>query len=86
MSSKAAFRRLFLCPKSKVKRREMHPREKLLGIGKMYLAKGEPIPSDILARAIELGLSIEDFGEPSLLNVNMSEEGDNIYGTDKEDF
>lgn len=64
----------------------MHPREKLLGIGKMYLARGQPIPSDILAKAIELGLSIEDFGEPSLLNVKMSEEGDNIYGTDKEDF
>ena len=64
----------------------LHPREKLLGIGKMYLKRGEPIPSDILAQAIELGLSIDDFGEPSFMNVDAKEEGENFYGTDKEDF
>lgn len=43
----------------------MNQREKLLGLGKLYLSRGEPIPLDLLAQADSLGLSIEDFGEPT---------------------
>jgi len=48
----------------------MNQREKLLGLGKLYLSRGEPIPLDLLAQADSLGLSIEDFGEPSQYQDN----------------
>jgi len=57
----------------------MNPREKLLGIGKLHLLRGEPIPLDILVQADELGLSIEDFGEPTV--ETQDHEGDNTHGT-----
>ena len=52
----------------------MDPRERLLGMGKMYLKRGEPIPLDLLAEADELGLSLIEFGLPD----NNSDEGDYI--------
>jgi len=55
----------------------MNPREKLLGIGKLYLMRGEPIPIDILVQADELGLSVEDFGEPTYPPEDLAIEGDN---------
>ena len=57
---------LFLCLKNNNKNQatQMNPREKLLGMGRLYLLRGEPVPLDILARAEAEGLSIEDFGEP----------------------
>ena len=55
----------------------MNPREKLLGMGRLYLLRGEPVPIDILAAAEAEGLSIEDFGEP----VNqVNEEGEILNG------
>jgi hypothetical protein len=53
----------------------MNAREKLLGIGKLHLMRGEPIPLDILVQADELGLSIEDFGEPVVTTYDY--EGEN---------
>ena len=43
----------------------MNPRERLLGMGKLYLKRGEPIPLDILVEAESYGLMLEDFGEPT---------------------
>ena len=54
----------------------MNPREMLLGIGKLYLQRGDPIPIDILAKADELGLSIEDFGEPTIPHNDEAIEGE----------
>lgn len=56
----------------------MNQRERLLGIGKLHLLRGEPIPLDILVQADELGLSIEDFGEPS--TTTQDHEGDTTHG------
>ena len=53
----------------------MNQREKLLGLGKLYLSRGEPIPLDLLAQADSLGLSIEDFGEPVV--TTYEHEGEN---------
>ena len=58
----------------------MNPREMLLGIGKLYLTRGQPIPLDSLAQADELGLSIEDFGEPLVTAHDTDLEGDNTHG------
>jgi hypothetical protein len=55
----------------------MNPREKLLGMGRLYLLRGEPVPLDILTAAEAEGLSIEDFGEP----VNqVNDEGEILNG------
>ena len=51
----------------------MNPREKLLGMGRLYLLRGEPVPLDILVAAEEHGLSIEDFGEPTF---TLNDEGE----------
>ncbi len=56
----------------------MNQRERLLGIGKLHLLRGEPIPLDILVQADELGLSLEDFGEPCA--VTQDHEGENTHG------
>ena len=53
----------------------MDPRERLLGMGKVYLKRGEPIPLDLLAEADELGLSLEEFGLPTI-ETDETEEGD----------
>ena len=52
----------------------MNPRERLLGMGKLYLMRGEPIPLDILVEAEAHGLLLEDFGEP--LNLGEGEKND----------
>lgn len=46
----------------------MNPRERLLGMGKLYLIQGKPIPLDILVEAENYGLLLEDFGEPIIQN------------------
>ncbi len=51
----------------------MHPKEKLLGLAMHLLAEGKKIPLDMLVRAEELGLHLEQLGEPS--NDN-NKEGD----------
>jgi len=43
----------------------LDPKERLLGIGKMYLKRGEPIPINLLAEAEEHGLSLAEFGLPT---------------------
>lgn len=40
----------------------MDPREQLLGIGKLYQIRGEPIPLTLLVEAEKLGLSLAEFG------------------------
>jgi len=56
----------------------MNPIEKLLGMGKLFLMRGQPIPAHILAEAEEHGLCLSDFGEP----INqVNDEGEIIDGT-----
>ena len=47
----------------------MHPRERILEMGKLYLDRGEPIPLDLLAEADKWGLSLSEFGEPTTTQV-----------------
>lgn len=58
----------------------MNPREKVLGMGNLYVRRGEPIPLDVLAEADRLGLSLTDFDQPETItdieNANR-QEGDN---------
>ena len=51
----------------------MEPRERLLGIGKLYLKRGQRIPLDLLVEAEELVLSLVEFGLPTTLNNNKEE-------------
>ncbi len=44
----------------------MNPRERWLGMGKLYLEQGKPIPLDILVDAETYGLLLGDFGEPTI--------------------
>ena len=43
----------------------MDPRERVLGLGKLHLQRGEPIPLTLLVEAEELGLSFAEFGLPT---------------------
>lgn len=43
----------------------MDPRERVLGLGKLHLQRGEPIPLTLLVEAEELGLSLAEFGLPT---------------------
>ena len=52
----------------------MDPRERLLGIGKLYLKRGEPIPLDLLVEAEEIGLSLVEFGLPEHNNLEQGED------------
>ena len=61
----------------------MHPRERLLGLAKIYRERGQPVPLDILVEAEQLGLSLRSFGEPSHLNANFHE-GDIHNGNEEE--
>ena len=56
-------------------------REKILGIGRVYIMRGQPIPADVLAQADALGLSLADFDEPTFTHANL--EGDDNYGTEE---
>lgn len=63
----------------------MNPREKILGLGMLHLMRGEPIPLDILAQAEELGLMLEDFGEPPIRErearaLRLNNKGEDLYG------
>ena len=51
----------------------MDPRERILGMGKLYLKRGLPIPLDLLVEAEELGLSLVEFGQPA---THKTEEGE----------
>lgn len=52
----------------------MDQRERVLGLGKLHLKRGEPIPLTLLAEAEELGLSISEFGLP----INTIDEDGNL--------
>jgi hypothetical protein len=56
----------------------MDPRERLLGIGKLHILRGEPIPLDVLAEADELGLSLTDFDQPN--PPENCYEGEKLHG------
>lgn len=60
----------------------MNPREKILGMGKLYLMRGEPIPLDLLAEAERLGLSLIMFEQPLL--KNPEKEGEYFYVSEDE--
>jgi hypothetical protein len=51
----------------------MNPRERLLGMGRLYLQRGEPIPVTLLAEAEQYGLSLSEYDEPTFA---LTEEGD----------
>jgi len=48
-----------------------------LGIGKLYLKRGEPIPVDLLAEAEAMGLTLSEFGLPE--HNETDDEGDNHH-------
>lgn len=54
----------------------MDPRERVLGMGKLYLMRGQPIPLDLLVEAEELGLSVVEFGLPENYNPDEGEMND----------
>lgn len=43
----------------------MEPRERILGMGRRYVERGEPIPLTLLAEAEAMGLSLAEFGLPT---------------------
>ena len=61
----------------------MHPRERLLGLAQLYRQRGQPVPLDVLVEAEQLGLSLQEFDEPTQYNAN-SHEGD-IHNGNKEE-
>ena len=62
----------------------MDPRERILGIGKLHVLRGEPIPLDVLAEADRLGLSLLDFDQPHIPEIDH--EGDELHGINEEDI
>lgn len=54
----------------------MDPRERILGMGKLYLKRGLPIPVDLLAEAEVHGLTLSQFGLPENHNEDETDEGD----------
>jgi hypothetical protein len=62
----------------------MDPRERILGIGKLHVLRGEPIPLDVLAEADRLGLSLTDFDQPKTSQIDH--EGDSKHGCNEEDI
>ena len=63
----------------------MDPRERILGIGKLHVLRGEPIPLDVLAEADRLGLSLLDFDQPHFPEIDH-EKGDELHGISEEDI
>ena len=43
----------------------MDPRERILGMGRRYVERGQPIPITLLAEAEAMGLSLAEFGLPT---------------------
>ena len=62
----------------------MDPRERILGIGKLHVLRGEPIPLDVLAEADRLGLCLTDFDQPTIPLTDH--EGDLLHGSNEEDI
>ena len=55
----------------------MTSREMLVGMAKLYQQRGERIPTDMLAEADRLGLSLKNFDEPTL---QVNDEGEIVDG------
>ena len=43
----------------------MHPRERVLGLARLAVMQGEPIPVDVIAQAEALGIYASTLGQPS---------------------
>ena len=43
----------------------MHPRERVLGLARLAVLQGEPIPVDVIAEAESLGIYASALGQPS---------------------
>jgi hypothetical protein len=43
----------------------MHPRERVLGLARLAVEAGEPIPVDVIAEAEALGIYASALGQPS---------------------
>ena len=56
----------------------MHPRERILEMGKLCLERGEPIPLTLLAEADEWGMSLADFEQPTFTHDDL--QGEDNYG------
>ena len=52
----------------------MHLREKVLGLARLHLMRGEPIPADLLAEADSLGLLLSAFDQPTNTTTKPSKE------------
>jgi hypothetical protein len=64
----------------------MHPRERILEMGKLCLERGEPIPVDLLAEAETWGLMLSDFDQPTFSHLGDDNYGSNIKETDIHDL
>jgi len=64
----------------------MHPRERILEMGKLCLERGEPIPLDLLAEAETWGLMLTDFDQPTPSHEGEEYYGSNIKETDIHDL
>lgn len=43
----------------------MHLRERVLGLARLHLMRGEPIPADLLAEADSLGILLSELDQPT---------------------
>ena len=51
----------------------MHPRERVLGMARYYIERGEPIPLDLLVEADELGMSLTLLDLPATHTTDTDE-------------
>lgn len=52
----------------------MHLREKVLGLARLHLRRGQPIPADLLAEADSLGLLLTALDQPANTTPTPSKE------------
>lgn len=43
----------------------MHLRERVLGLARLHLIRGEPVPADLLAEADSLGILLSELDQPT---------------------
>jgi len=49
----------------------MHPRERVLGLARLAVEAGEPIPVDVIAEAEALGIYASALGQPSTPTIEQ---------------
>ena len=60
----------------------MHPRERVLGLARLAVEAGEPIPVDVIAEAEALGIYASALGQPSTPTLEqLRAEKENTNGT-----